>query len=167
VFLPLVAVSLLVMAARDLPSAVRAARGDGLAGTFVAEVRHCGRGSCSWEGTFTSADGSVRLADVTLGTDTPRRPGDRVAALMEDGPDAWEVYLADGDRTWIWILAIMTATAGHLVWCGWWLIRGRGAAAARGRHSGSRRDEPHPVWDGSEPGTRPTETREYRREEPA
>ncbi|MFG2426965.1 hypothetical protein [Streptomyces sp. NPDC048590] len=39
---------------------------NGLAGTLAPTDRQCGKESCSWIGTFTSADGTVTARDVTL-----------------------------------------------------------------------------------------------------
>jgi hypothetical protein len=135
VLLPLVAGYVLIAAGLALPSAVRAASGEGLSGTFVAQVQDCGRYGCSWDGTFTSSDGSVRLEDVVLDADAPRRRSDRVATLYEGQTDPPQVYLAEGSRAWMWSLAALLMSAGYLAWGGWWLLRGRRRAALAGRHS--------------------------------
>jgi hypothetical protein len=155
VLLPSVAVYVLIAAGLALPAAVRAGYGEGLSGTFVAQVQHCGRYGCSWDGTFMSRDGSVRLEDVVLDADAPRRAGDRVATLYEGQTDPPQVYLAEGSRAWTWNLVALLMSAGYLAGGGWWLLRGRRTAAVAGRHStgpvSARR--PVPVSDGPAMGS--------------
>lgn len=45
---------------------IKAARGEGTAGTFTAENMQCSRGSCYWHGSFWSADGSLRFSDAWM-----------------------------------------------------------------------------------------------------
>ena len=124
VLLPLVAVLVLILAAAGLPEAVQAARGEGQAGTFTAQRQECTRHGCSWYGTFTSDDGSVRLPDVLLdGLEAQR--GDRVPALFEGETNPPLVYLAEGSREWVYVLLLMLGSAGYLAWCAWWLVRRR------------------------------------------
>jgi hypothetical protein len=154
VLLPVVAGYALIAAGVALPATVRAAHGEGLSGTFVGQIQHCGRHGCSWEGTFGSGDGSVRLDGVVLDTDVPREVGDRVATLYEGQTDPPQVYLAQGSRAWLWALAAVLMSAGYLTWCAWWLLRGRRTAATAGRHSGTASARRHfPVSDAPPTGT--------------
>lgn len=123
VLLPLCALIALVFTAVSLPSSVRAAHGEGLAGTFTAEREQCGpRGRCNWYGSYVSDDGSVRFDDVLLDGLRADR-GDRVPALYEGQDDPPLVYSADGSKEWIGVVICMLIAAGYLVWCAWWLVR--------------------------------------------
>ncbi|WP_344954512.1 hypothetical protein [Actinomadura miaoliensis] len=84
-------------AVREDRAADRVAAGDGRAGVFVAESRSCGRGGCSWYGTFTPGGApnagtpGIRLRGVDA--DAVARD-ERVAALDVGARDF--VYAADG-----------------------------------------------------------------------
>ncbi|NUW45249.1 hypothetical protein [Nonomuraea rhodomycinica] len=69
----------------------RAARNEGVPGTFTAKEQHCRHGSCSWHGAFASADGR-ETRDYTIMRDLSFSvvPGDRVPAI--DVGDGAEVY---------------------------------------------------------------------------
>ena len=113
-----------------MPAAVDAAQGEGRAGTFIAAHRSCaptrfGGESCSWYGTFDSADGSRRVADVLLDADTPQSVGDRVAVLSEGESDPPKVYLAQGSRDWLWGGLVLLASLGYLGWGIWRVVRRR------------------------------------------
>lgn len=128
--LPLCALFTIIFVGMGMPAAINAARGEGQVGTFIAEHRSCapmryGGESCSWYGTFETADGSRRVGDVFLDTDSPRSVGDRVAVLYEGETDPPKVYLADGSRDWLWGLALLCGAVGYLAWGGWRLLRGR------------------------------------------
>ncbi|MGV9382938.1 hypothetical protein ACWDRB_44480 [Nonomuraea sp. NPDC003707] len=63
---------------------IRAARGEGTTGTFTAEHLECSiYGICSWQGSFRSDDGGLRLADAWLhGRDEDElSAGDQAPAL--------------------------------------------------------------------------------------
>jgi hypothetical protein len=96
---------LLLLALPNVVPVIRAARADGVQGTFVAErlscVGHLGHESCSWSGTFDPhGDGQVR-ADVYLyGSDRDAlRPGQRVPAV-DTGRRA-RVYPPSGSNEWV------------------------------------------------------------------
>jgi hypothetical protein len=133
--LPLCALFTITVVGMGLPAAINAAQGEGQAGTFIAEHRSCapmrfGGESCSWYGTFESADDSVRVADVLLNTDSPQSVGDRVAVLYEGESDPPKVYLADGSTDWLWGLVLLLGGIGYLAWGGWRLLRSRTRGAA-------------------------------------
>jgi hypothetical protein len=128
--LPLCALFTIVVVGVAMPAALDAAKGEGQAGTFVAERRSCsptkyGGESCSWYGAFEAADGSRRVADVLLNTDTPRQVGERVAVLYEGQTDPPKVYLAEGSRDWLWGVLLLLASFGYLSWGIWRLLRRR------------------------------------------
>jgi hypothetical protein len=103
---------LLMLALPNVVPVVRAARADGVPGTFVAEqlscIGHLGHQSCSWYGTFRPrGDGDVR-ADVYLygsDRDTPRS-SQQVPAV--DTGRRGRVYPPSGSNEWV-------VTAGLLV----------------------------------------------------
>lgn len=105
---PLVAAAagslLLLLSVPNLGPAVRAARADGVPGTFVAShvtcANHAGHEQCFWYGTFRAGSRPAR-ADVYLyGRDKDSlRPGSRVAALDVGRPA--RVYPPDGSNEWI------------------------------------------------------------------
>lgn len=121
--MPLCAVFVLVLASFEIPASVRAARGEGQAGTFTAEHQVCGKGKyggCSWYGTFVSADGSVRVEHAHLNLDVAH-VGDTVPVLYEDDHTA-KVYLA-GSADLRWDALFLLGSAGYLTWWGWRLVR--------------------------------------------
>lgn len=122
-----VAVFALVIVCVDLPGSVRAARNEGLPGTFTAVRKECrpwwekGGGGCTYFGDFTSRDGTVRLTDVLFEGD-PGEVGDKVPAQYvgaEDPPRIHEV----GSHEWMFIVAIGLGSAGYLGFRGWRLVR--------------------------------------------
>jgi hypothetical protein len=104
---------LLLLAVPNLGPAVRAARGDGVAGTFVATqlrcVQHPGHELCTWYGTFRP-DGSrtdragVHLYGAGRGT---LRTGQAVPAI--DAGRATRVYPPTGSGEWIPTLGLTLA----------------------------------------------------------
>jgi hypothetical protein len=97
---------LLLLAVPNLGPAFRAARGDGVEGTFVARdlrcVQHPGHELCSWRGTFRpeEAGGTARTGVYLYGSGRGTlRTGQQVAAL-DTGRES-RVYPPDGSREWI------------------------------------------------------------------
>jgi membrane protein implicated in regulation of membrane protease activity len=102
-----------------LPSALRAARGDGVRGVFTAQSLSCSK-ACFWTGTFTSGNGQVR-PDVTYDDELPAttHPGSIVPALYPGSSN--EVFAVRGSTTWLmYIVLISLASAGLLasLWLG-------------------------------------------------
>ncbi len=133
---PLLALFTIVFVGTGLPEAIKAARGEGEAGTFVAERRECSPTrswgeTCSWEGGFRSADGFVSVDDVLLDTDTPRHVGDRLAVLYGGEADPPKVYLAEGSEDWLYGLFLVGGAAGYLAWGGWRLLRSHTGGGSR------------------------------------
>jgi hypothetical protein len=110
-----------VMLALALPNvgpALRAARADGVHGTFVAErlscVQHPGHELCSWYGTFqpdpdrsgAPAASGVRTDISLYGSDRDTlRSGRRVPAVDTGRPA--RVYSPGGSREWIVVAALL------------------------------------------------------------
>jgi hypothetical protein len=118
VLIPLFAVTALVVGSMDLGPAVRAARGDGMPGTFLVTSRECGK-SCTLYGDFTSDDGSVVRVDVMYLDGTPRvQVGDSLRAL--DAGDRSGVFRPSGSHQWALIVIVMGMGA---VGATWWLWR--------------------------------------------
>jgi hypothetical protein len=96
---------LLLLALPNVVPVIRAARADGVPGTFVAErlscVDHLGHETCSWSGTFRPRDGGEVRADVYLyGSDRDSlRPGQRASAV--DTGQRARVYPPSGSNEWI------------------------------------------------------------------
>ncbi|HEX4817138.1 MAG TPA: hypothetical protein VFV66_30725 [Nonomuraea sp.] len=103
--LTLVAVLLLVVTVPNLGTVFRAARADGVPGTFTAVrlscVQHPGHVSCVWSGGFRSDDGTVRRTGVELyGSDRDtHRAGTRTRAV-DIGHDT-RVYGPGGSAEWL------------------------------------------------------------------
>lgn len=104
---------LLVFAVPNLAPALRAARAEGVRGTFTAErltcVEHPGHEQCTWYGRFHGGD---RNREVTLygATRTSLHTGQAVLAVDVGRP--WRVYPPSGSREWIVVVAVI---AGALV----------------------------------------------------
>jgi hypothetical protein len=102
---------LLLLSVPSVRPVLRAARADGVPGTFTAArvdcVRHPGHESCNWYGTFTPSSGGPPLADVALyGSDRGSlQAGQRVTAV--DTGRRGRVYRPSGSNEWL-------ATAGLL-----------------------------------------------------
>ncbi|MFC0865704.1 hypothetical protein ACFHYQ_25740 [Sphaerimonospora cavernae] len=121
--LTLIPVFLLYLTVPNIGPVVRAARADGIAGTFTARrvdcVQHPGHESCTWSGDFRSADGAVHRTDIALyGADRDMlRAGQETAAV--DVGRAGRVYGPGGSMEWVFTallilaaLAILTALYG-------------------------------------------------------
>jgi hypothetical protein len=94
---------LLLLSVPNLAPAIRAARADGVRGTFVAGhvtcTQHPGHELCYWYGTFRSRD-DVRRDVYLYGSGRESlRTGQRVAALDVGRPA--RVYPPNGSREWI------------------------------------------------------------------
>ena len=104
---------LLVFAVPNVAPALRAARAEGVRGTFTAErltcVQHPGHEQCTWYGRFRGDD---RNREVTLygATRASLRVGQAVTAIDVGRP--WRVYPPSGSREWIVVAAVI---AGAIV----------------------------------------------------
>jgi hypothetical protein len=118
-----VAVFILVIALVDLPGSVRAARHEGIAGTFTAVRKVCkprwekGGGECSYYGDFVSRDGAVRLTDVFYEGD-PGDIGDSVTAQYVGTTDPPIVHKIGSDQ-WVFVIAFIVASGGYLAFRTW------------------------------------------------
>ncbi|MFE2019661.1 hypothetical protein ACFW9O_16660 [Streptomyces sp. NPDC059499] len=111
----------------------RTALQDGPVGVLAPTDRQCGKDSCNWIGTFTSADGTVTERDVDLRDDIEVGRGDAMplaidgVRLAEDAETAytsdygWRAPLAKGAALAVVGLAIAT---GLIL-----MLRRRGRAA--------------------------------------
>jgi hypothetical protein len=125
-FIPATALLLFVGAALDLGPARRAARGEGIHGTFTATRPACGKGpGCSWHGDFVSDDGALRLTDVLIDDgdkDVVDRVGQTVTAIYAGRGSTPTVYPAEGSDGWViaaWIFA-----SGVLVYVAYFFLLG-------------------------------------------
>ncbi|MGW6195736.1 hypothetical protein ACWF0M_06275 [Kribbella sp. NPDC055110] len=118
-----VAVFILVIALVDLPGSVRAARNEGVPGTFTAVRKECkpvwekGGGGCSYFGDFVSRDGAVRLTDVFYEGD-PGDIGDSVAAQYVGTTDPPRVHKVSSDE-WVFVGLFILGSSGYLVFRVW------------------------------------------------
>lgn len=96
----LAALSLLVTTPLALGPALRAARGLGTPGAFIAQNQQCTRSGCIWTGTFRSDYGTV-LPDADYGDTAPAdtHRGSSLPALWPGG--SHDVYAAHGSTAWI------------------------------------------------------------------
>ncbi|MFE5245080.1 MULTISPECIES: hypothetical protein [unclassified Streptomyces] len=111
----------------------RAALRDGPVGALAPTDRQCGKESCTWIGTFTSADGRVTERDVDLRDDVEVSRGEAMPGtidgvrLAEDSETAyttdygWRAPLAKGAA----MAAVGLAIAAGLIL----MLRSRGRAA--------------------------------------
>ncbi|MFB4304755.1 hypothetical protein [Actinomadura sp. GTD37] len=132
--------------AEEVADTRRAARGDGVPGTFTAESEVCGRGGCSWYGTFSTGsvfrltvegtelrgdDGrSVHVGDAVPALDV----GSRSFVHMEGGSPEWGMSFGLG------FLAAVTGSLGAglnamVLWGVYWT---RASPAARRRQARER-----------------------------
>ena len=130
------AVFILVTALGDLPDSVRAARNEGIPGTFTAVRKVCrsvwdrAGGGCSYYGDFVSRDGAVRLNDVFY-EGNPGDIGDVVPAQYADTADPPRVHEVDSHE-WIFVVAFIVGSAGYLGYRGWRLVRWLRSRRSRG-----------------------------------
>ncbi|WP_327045653.1 hypothetical protein OG320_28840 [Microbispora sp. NBC_01189] len=117
--LTLFALFLLFLTVPGIGPAVRAARADGVPGTFTARsvdcVRHPGHESCTWNGDFRSDDGAVRRDGVELyGADRDMlREGQQTRAVDVGRPS--RVYGPGGSMEWVFTALLLLAAAGILL----------------------------------------------------
>ncbi|WP_063780688.1 hypothetical protein [Nonomuraea sp. SBT364] len=120
VVLTLVAVFLLYLAVPNAGTAVRAARADGVPGTFTPRdltcVVHPGHESCVWTGEFRSGDGSADRSGVELyGSDRySNRAGEPVRAV--DIGLAHRVYGPGGSNEWVFTALMIAIGLAILLW---------------------------------------------------
>lgn len=108
---------LLYVSLPNVPSVIRAATVDGVAGTFTAGrltcVSHPGHESCAWTGTFQSTDGTVLRQGVAMygsGRGTLEKR-ERTAAV--DVGNTGRVYGPEGSQEWIF--TVLLAGAGGAI----------------------------------------------------
>jgi hypothetical protein len=133
---PLIALAFLVLSLDALPESIRAARGEGLPGTFLAEREECSRRGCAWYGSFVSDDRMVSLDDVLLDVGGPEDLGVEVRVLYEGETDPPKVYLAEGSRDWQLVALGLLGSVGFLLW--WLWIVSRLQASLRPASPGGR-----------------------------
>jgi hypothetical protein len=105
-------VLLLLLALPNLDPALRAARGDGVQGTFVARdlrcVQHPGHELCTWYGVFRR-DGAADRSGVHLyGAGRESLRTGQVVAAIDTGRES-RVYPPTGSREWIPTLGLALA----------------------------------------------------------
>ncbi|MEU7898710.1 hypothetical protein AB0B45_38365 [Nonomuraea sp. NPDC049152] len=116
----LIGVFLLYLATPNIGPVIRAARADGVAGTFTAErlycVQHPGHESCSWIGTFRSDDATVRRAEVAM-YDSGReshRAGTETRAIDVGRPN--RVYGPQGSGEWMFTALLLVGGVAILAY---------------------------------------------------
>ncbi|MGW1345066.1 hypothetical protein ACWCOV_28755 [Kribbella sp. NPDC002412] len=132
----MVAVLVLGFAIADLPDSLRAARNEGVPGTFTTIRKECRPwwekgGGCTYFGNFSSSDGEVRLTDVLFEGD-PGDVGESVPAQYVGTPDRPSIHGGDSDE-WMFVAALGLGAAGYLGWRGWRLVRARRRAVTSAR----------------------------------
>ncbi|WP_169982586.1 MULTISPECIES: hypothetical protein [unclassified Microbispora] len=116
--LTFLAAFLLFLAVPSIGPVVRAARADGVPGSFTARqvecVRHPGHESCTWTGDFRSSDGAVLRTGVALyGADREMlREGQRTPAV--DVGRQNRVYGPGGSMEWVFTALLLLAALGIL-----------------------------------------------------
>ncbi|MFE9246332.1 hypothetical protein [Nocardiopsis sp. NPDC006938] len=113
---------------------MRAARGEGVQGTFTADdlscVRHPGHTSCVCAGTFAANDGGpARNVDLHAAGPATCRVGEPVPAT--DAGASSRVYGPDGSREWLFGAALVAVSLAvpatqALLWARWARGRRRG-----------------------------------------
>jgi hypothetical protein len=106
-FIPALGALLVFSAALDLGPSIKAARGEGVHGTFTAKDEACGdAGPCTWHGQFVSDDGRVRLTDVAIDGGA-HGVGSTVEALYGGRGSIPTVYQAHGSREWTAVVIVL------------------------------------------------------------
>ncbi|WUI00030.1 hypothetical protein OHR68_42205 [Spirillospora sp. NBC_00431] len=130
----------------EIEATRRAARGDGVVGTFTADSKSCSRGGCSWYGTFW-ADGGQRMVidgvQLRGEDDLAISAGDTIPAL--DVGSTSFVHRVGGSPAWgeavgAGFVAIVVggAGAGLVAWALWGVHRTRPSRASRGQEAKGR-----------------------------
>jgi hypothetical protein len=108
---------LLAFAIPNVAPTLRAARAEGVHGTFTASrltcVQHPGHEQCTWYGTFRAPERDREVTMYGAGR-TTLRPGQRVAAVDVAGRP-WRVYPPTGSREWLVVSAVLAAAVVLLV----------------------------------------------------
>ncbi|NYG05562.1 hypothetical protein BJ986_000049 [Phycicoccus badiiscoriae] len=149
---------LMVGVGGDLGPAWDAAHGRGQRGTLTVQRSACGRTTCTYTGSFTSFDGTVRLpeADVAEFLVTLDR-GQRVAVVRPPSGGT-RLYLARGSRAWV-VDTVLLVVCGLAVATMAWLVlvkrRLRLALPAAHRPTG---------MDRTRPGAKPRQAKPRRRQ---
>jgi hypothetical protein len=114
--LPVIAAIGLLFGTADLAPAWQAKSGTGVAGTFTADREDCGRRSCSFYGTWVSADGNKTRTDVIL-YDEPGslRVGGKTEALDSGARNG--VFATGGGSTYLLVTGFTVAGVAAAV--GW------------------------------------------------
>jgi hypothetical protein len=114
---PIAAVAILVLSIQQLPEAVGAARGVGTTGTFTPVYESCGKGGCTWSGTFLADDGTVSRDDIAFEGGPVMQQSVPVPARL--GEDGIGLYRTDSTYQWLWVSAYaLGALIGCVVWAG-------------------------------------------------
>jgi hypothetical protein len=116
----LATLGLLVATPFSLGPAIRAARGQGTPGVFVAQSQQCTGSGCTWNGAFRSGRGTVlRDADYDDSAPADTHAGSSFPALWPSGSS--DVYAAHGSTAWIQLVLADAVSVGILaafLWCG-------------------------------------------------
>ncbi|WP_169946706.1 hypothetical protein [Microbispora sp. H11081] len=116
--LTFLAAFLLFLSVPNIGTVVRAARADGVPGSFTAKrvecVEHPGHESCTWSGDFLSTDGAVRKTDIALyGADREMLREGQVTAAVDVGREN-RVYGPGGSMEWVFTAVLLLAALGIL-----------------------------------------------------
>jgi hypothetical protein len=108
-----------------LGPAIRAAHGQGIRGTWVAQQCGSGNGHCTWYGKFVLPDGTVALPSVSYGGHlTAVHAGLAVPAL--DSGAGNEVYPPSGSTQWVHdVIGLAGGAVVFVLMVGWWVIAWR------------------------------------------
>ncbi|MFI1016671.1 hypothetical protein [Streptomyces sp. NPDC020965] len=109
---------LLYVSLSNMGNVVRAAKADGTAGRFTAERLHCvshgAHQTCEWSGAFTSDDGAVRRADVTMYGSGKGSFTRNESATAVDVGNPGRVYRPQGSREWLFTGLLLLTGLGLL-----------------------------------------------------
>ena len=108
---------LLAFAVPNVAPTLRAARAEGVHGTFTASrlacVQHPGHEQCTWYGTFRAPDHDREVTMYGAGR-SALRAGQQVPAIDIAGRP-WRVYPPSGSREWLVVAAVLAAAIVLLV----------------------------------------------------
>jgi hypothetical protein len=126
VVLLLVAGLIVYLGASNIDRSLRAARADGVAGTFTATaidcVQHPGHESCTCYGTYVPDSGGTERADVYLyGRDRQTCPVGEATSAVDVG-SVNRVYGPEGSSEWIMTVGMIVVGLGVGGWAvrTWW-----------------------------------------------
>ncbi len=119
--LPIIGVAALVIGGMNVGPAFEAANGGGTPGTYVALSEKCRKRSCTFEGTWTAADGSSTRTGVELLSEPDGMALGTKVPAVDTGADAG-VFGPDS-KMHLWYAAVIAIGLAALAGWVWVIVR--------------------------------------------